>query len=260
MVFYGVLTTALSAMKAANDNIVVSVTFFDFYYRNVQNLEQCLEEHEHQKKKAYAEIEKYKQTIEEKSLSLKQLTNELLETKTTFEMRISDFELALSNSDRQKTENMDSIIVEYKAQVNALKNQINEQSIMFATQSDDLRKSNASELEACNNKYNDLQDQMQKLHSDYDDEMQKVKAFYEHELEVMRKSTISDDNLAKQWHARESSLKLEANILQTSLHNKIKTLSTELDIKQEEINILKNLLSKSQNEASGTAAHIKVTQ
>ena len=235
--------------------------------RKIKNLEECVHIFEQEKKQALVEIDAHDRILAEREverereheLKVHNLTRELLETKTAFERRISDFENMVSSLEREKHKNMDSVTSDYKRQVEELREQLLEQQSLASAEKELLTNSQALSTRKLETEIEKLEDELKKTIEEADAKVEKAKAFYEHELSVLQASSISNDEMSAKWIERENILKQETAQIELSLRNKIKELNNELAIQREEVEHVTQQLNQSKSEANSTLDHIKVS-
>ena len=186
------------------------------------------------------------------------LTRDLLETKAAFEQRISDFEILVSNLEREKHKNMDSVTSDYKQQVERLHSQLLEQQKTAGFEKESLVNEHSASKLKHEAEIENLRLELKKVIEEADAKVEKAKAFYEHELMAIQASSTSNDEMKAKWLEREAALKKEAAKIELSLKNKVKDLTTELEIEKEETQHLMQQLNQSKSEATSTLDHIKV--
>lgn len=212
------------------------------------------------------EMDAFKQSVEEHEAQLRSahsdtiahLTRELVEAKAAFEQRIMDFESNMSSAERERHKNMDSVIMEYKSQIQDLKQQLYEQKSSFEQKQVNLSESHSLQLSNLQTELNKANLETKKCIEDYEGKMDKAKAFYERELMAMKASSMSDEELEKRWKDREATLKEESSKVEMSLRKRIKELTDELAINADEIQSLNEKLHMSDAKANSTVDHIKV--
>ena len=187
------------------------------------------------------------------------LTRELLETKAAFEQRISDFEGIVSNLEREKHKNMDSITSDYKNQVEQLRSKLFEQQKAAAFEKETLLHESDISKQKYEAEVENLQRELKKAIEEADAKVEKAKAFYDHELMVLRSSSTSNEEMTAKWLERETALKNEASKIEISLKSKLKELTNEVEIQKEEVQHLTQQLNQSKLESTSTVDHIKVS-
>ncbi|CAK8681087.1 unnamed protein product [Clavelina lepadiformis] len=233
--------------------------------RRIKNLEDCVGAFEREKKQALVEIDAHKRISAEREVNrerehedkIKFMTRELEETKAAFLQRINDFESIVSNLEREKAKNMDSVTMDYKRQMEALRVQLDEQKKNWMIEKEELTNSHTIQAQTFEREISNLKEEIKKTIDDSEAKMEKAKSFYEHELAVLRSSSLSDDEVAMKWQQRENVLKEEFSKVETNLQKKIRELSNELDIQHEEVTHLQQQLKQSKSEATSTTDHVK---
>ncbi|XP_078484014.1 protein FAM184A-like isoform X2 [Ciona intestinalis] len=233
--------------------------------KKIQNLEECVATFELEKRKAMMDVESYKddmarQTIkQEKSHqdTVQALSRELMEAKNAFEQRVVDFESNMSNMDRERNKNMDSVSMEYRKEIGNLQQRLKDQTSSFAAEKEVIASTHAQSLAQYQQEVMSVRQEMKKIMEENDDKMEKCKNFYERELEVLRASTTNENKLQAEWLSRENALKLKASQLEASMQQKIKELSNELSVQRVEVETLREQLSQSTSQANSTSDHIK---
>ena len=186
------------------------------------------------------------------------LTRDLLEAKAAFEQRISDFESLVSNLEREKHKNMDSITSDYKHQVDQLRSKLLEQQKIAAFEKETLLLESSTSEQKHAAEIEKLQQELRKVVEEADAKVEKAKAFYEHELLALQASSTSNEEMTAKWLEREKVLKNEASKVELSLKNKLKELTNEVEIQKDEVQHLMQQLNQSKLEATSTLDHIKV--
>ena len=198
-------------------------------------------------------------TEREYEQKMHQLTKELLETKTAFEQRLSDFEHHVATLENEKSKNMNSLMGDYKKQVDELRLQLINQQSNAIEEKEKLKNEHGTAVKQFENEILRLENELIKVVEESEAKLDKAKAFYEHELMVVRSSSVSNDEMAMKWLERETALKQEAAKNEMILKNKMNKISNELEIQREEVKDVMMQLTKSKSEANSTLDHIKVS-
>nr|CAB3244394.1 protein FAM184A-like [Phallusia mammillata] len=233
--------------------------------RKVQNLEDCVESYTKERKLAVVEMDAFKHSVEERETELRSahqktvanLSRELLEAKAAFEQRIDDFENNMSSAERERHKNFDSVIMDYKSQIQNLNEQLNEQKNKFEAEHANLSESHSLQLASLRVELDKANQETKKCVEDYDGKMEKAKAFYERELMALKASSMSDEEMEKRWKDREARMKEESSRVELALRKRIKELTDEHAIQTDEIQSLNDQLHQSDAKANSTVDHIK---
>jgi len=238
------------------------------YFRKIHNLEECIQSYEDEKKRAFGEIDEYKQCVTDRERNLKReyeqsvnaLTRELSEAKAAFEQRIHDFEMSVSTLERERNKTLDSVTIDLRNQLQSLKNQLNEQKTEFTSERQQLLDEHQIQYQKLKEELSNAKAEIKRVTEDCDLKLQKAKSFYEHELLALQAAALSDDQLEAKIKERESALREEHNRLELSLRNKVKDLHNELQIQEEVVRDLQDKLQNSEAQANSAADHVKVKE
>ncbi|XP_078398307.1 protein FAM184A isoform X2 [Cetorhinus maximus] len=234
--------------------------------KKIQSLEESLEQHEQMKQQALAEFEAYKQHVEDMQFATEThqtqgvaiMSRNIQEIKENFDDKLQQFIQLESQFGQNKQQTLEDLQAAHKLEIQNLLRTHRNQHETSSKQQEKLQQLLKDELIATNNKIKELTLEKQKLVEEFEAKLSKAQAFYKHEIEGLKSQQTSENML--QWKQRESQLKIEFQIQETTLKKALDKLQTELQITQEDANQMRNKCEQFQGALNKAENNVQMLQ
>ncbi|XP_078068850.1 protein FAM184A isoform X3 [Mustelus asterias] len=234
--------------------------------KKIQSLEECLEQNEQMKQEALAEFEAYKQQVEDMQLSTEThqmqgvavMSRNIQEIKENFDVKLQQFIQLETKLGQNKQQTLEELQAAHKLEIQNLLSTHHNQHETSSKQQETLQQLLKDELIATNNKIKELTLEKQKLVEEFEAKLSKAQAFHKHEIESLKSQQTSENLL--QWKQKESQLKIEFQIQETTLKKALDKLQIELQITHENANQLKNKCEQFQGALNKAENNVKMLQ
>ncbi|XP_072355481.1 protein FAM184A isoform X9 [Scyliorhinus torazame] len=208
--------------------------------KKIQSLEESLEQHEQMKQKALAEFEAYKQQVEDMQLSAGShqmqgfavMSRNIQEIKENFDDKLQQFIQLETQFGQNKQQTLEDLEAAHKLEIQNLLSSHHNLHETSSKQQEKLQQLLNDELISTNNKIKELALSKQKLVEEFEAKFSKAQAFHKYEIEGLKSQQTSENLL--QWKQKESQLKTEFQIQETTLKKALDKLQMELQITQED--------------------------
>ncbi|XP_038655617.1 protein FAM184A isoform X3 [Scyliorhinus canicula] len=234
--------------------------------KKIQSLEESLEQHEQMKQKALAEFEAYKQQVEVVQLSagshqlqgVEVMSRNIQEIKENFDDKLQQFIQLETQFGLNKQQTLEDLEAAHKLEIQNLLSTHHNLHETSSKQQEKLQQLLKDELISTNNKIKELSLEKQKLVEEFEAKFSKAQAFHKYEIEGLKSQQTSENLL--QWKQKQSQLKAEFQIQETTLKKALDKLQMELQITQEDANQMRKKCEQFQGALNKAENNVQMLQ